>query len=108
MNVSQSPGYWDNDHQCEDIDECEKFQKQGLQGCEEKISNFALSSCSNTPGGYDCDCKSGFTLMNNKSQQLISTTKNCSNQDECQLGSHQCSVNSKCHDTFGSYRQRLI
>ncbi len=51
------------------------------------------NECINTPGGYECRCKSGLQLINEK----------CEDIDECLTGKHGCDKNSLCVNTLQSY-----
>ena len=72
---------------CFDIDEC---RQTFLNNCPEN------SSCINTKGSYTCTCQDGFGRND---------FNECSNNDECDEGSHSCESDSGaiCIDTVGSY-----
>ena len=48
----------------------------------------------NTVGSYECRCRSGYSMIGT----------NCTNINECEVGSHDCSPAATCVDTEGSYR----
>ncbi|CAH1789480.1 unnamed protein product, partial [Owenia fusiformis] len=121
------PGYTAiNSSQCQDIDEC----SEGTSGCEQSCNNtegnftcscedgFSLNGdgkscqrdkeslgpcldkgltceygCRNTSDPPVCFCKSGYNLTD---------AENCTNINECDLGSHGCA--GGCTDTDGSFQ----
>lgn len=68
---------------CVDIDECER----GTDDCH------VDAVCNNTPGGFTCSCKPGFS----------GDGSTCTNIDECELDDSPCGPNAVCVDTVGSY-----
>lgn len=64
---------------CEDIDECEA----GQADCDSSTSR-----CLNAPGGFVCDCLSGFELKDGA----------CVNIDECARELDLCDPNAACTD----------
>lgn len=69
-------------NQCEDIDECRSNPCSRDQ------------ICSNTPGSYECYCKTGYKPHE---------SGGCSDIDECALPSTKCPENSNCVNIPGSY-----
>ncbi|XP_068048939.1 latent-transforming growth factor beta-binding protein 2 isoform X4 [Anomalospiza imberbis] len=67
---------------CEDLDECEDPAVQCLGG-----------ECRNTLGSYECNCQTGFELINGTV---------CEDMNEC-LNSEICSPNGECLNSQGSY-----
>ncbi|XP_053395361.1 uncharacterized protein LOC123523940 isoform X4 [Mercenaria mercenaria] len=63
-------GFYENQGQCEDIDECSNLL---WNDCEE--------TCSNTIGGYTCGCSEGLTVYNKTS---------CEDINECELDLDDC------------------
>ena len=49
----------------------------------------------NTVGSFLCECRVGFTV---KVGDVA-----CSDVDECDVGSDECSINAICRNTEGSY-----
>jgi len=121
-----------NDHACEDINECEDPSYE----CPDK------SECQNSLGSYTCDCADGFMyniltrecddideclVTNGGCDQICSnmegsfecscadgyryptdgrsdnTNLGCENVDECAEGTHTCGVTQTCEDTDGSF-----
>lgn len=68
-----------------DIDEC----KLESHGCSQ--------ACKNLPGGYQCDCHSGYRRVYQQSSRAVS----CLDKDECSYNNGGCSHN--CVNTDGSY-----
>eukprot|EP00057_Strongylocentrotus_purpuratus_P027921 XP_011682395.1 PREDICTED: uncharacterized protein LOC583016 isoform X2 [Strongylocentrotus purpuratus] len=66
-----------------DYDECE----EGVDNCHEN------SGCSNTPGGYTCQCDIGYS----------GDGFTCADIDECTANDHGCDINADCVNTDGSY-----
>ncbi|XP_078685448.1 uncharacterized protein LOC144918472 [Branchiostoma floridae x Branchiostoma belcheri] len=50
----------DDGHDCQDIDECAEGLEQDAPVCDRS----ANLRCSNTAGGYDCNCRQGYTMDN--------------------------------------------
>lgn len=69
---------------CEDINEC----VVGTAMCD------VHADCVNSPGGYTCECKKGFT----------GNGKTCINVDECLNGTAACDLSADCSDTTGGYK----
>lgn len=68
---------------CEDIDEC----GTGADNCDTQ------ASCTNTAGGFDCECNPGWT----------GDGTTCADVDECSDGSDNCDTNAICTNTPGSF-----
>lgn len=68
---------------CRDIDECNDNPCREFEVCE------------NTQGSYKCSCREGF--------QRSSSTGECIDLNECQLGLHNCETTQRCDNTIGSY-----
>nr|XP_012313222.1 CD97 antigen isoform X2 [Aotus nancymaae] len=81
MNESQNT--------CQDVDECQ----QSPRVCK------SHSTCTNTLGGYICQCLPGF-------QPNPEDPKLCQDVDECSSGQHQCDSSTVCFNTVGSYNCR--
>ncbi|KAH9497372.1 Thrombospondin N-terminal -like domains containing protein, partial [Dermatophagoides farinae] len=106
-----------NQYECIDIDECSNGQHNNC-------SQNAI--CLNQPGTYQCQCKPGYegdgfnckpvckdSCLNGGHCQAPNTCScrkgyyghRCEEDiDECELGIHQCPLNSKCINKFGWYR----
>jgi len=69
---------------CSDIDEC---QPGGGNDCD------ANAACTNTVGGFNCACNSGFT----------GDGVSCVNVDECTKNAASCGAHTSCTDTPGSF-----
>ncbi|CAB0041655.1 unnamed protein product [Trichogramma brassicae] len=58
--------------------------------------------CDNTIGSYTCirflPCGTGYTLN--------AATEHCEDDDECVMGTHDCSPGYRCRNTLGSFRVR--
>ena len=61
--------------------------------CLKNDSCHSNATCFNTDGSFYCECKSGFT----------GNGLNCSDVNECFLGTGNCTHNSYCVNTVGSY-----
>lgn len=72
-----------NSSVCDEIDEC----LLGIDACSQ--------NCSNTVGGYECSCQAGFSLSNNG--------LDCTDQNECLLGTFECHSTQTCSNLPGSY-----
>jgi len=80
--ICDEPGYYDNNGECADINECH------AQPC-----SGPTSSCENVPGSHQCFCGEGY--------ELDDTESICVDIDECQtLG--QCMM-GQCWNTLGSF-----
>ena len=68
----------DDDHSCEDIDECkcsrDPAYAKGLNGACNDLQECD-HTCANMPGGYQCRCHDGHWLQEDK--------HTCSDVDEC-------------------------
>ena len=69
---------------CADVDECQL----GTDNCA------ANAVCSNTVGGFDCNCNPGYS----------GDGVDCVDIDECALGLDDCSPNAICANTMGRFR----
>ncbi|XP_004364886.1 hypothetical protein CAOG_00015 [Capsaspora owczarzaki ATCC 30864] len=83
------PGYNQNgdgrgEYGCTGIDEC---ATAGQGGCAQ--------DCTNTPLSYYCGCFAGFTLAPNG--------KDCTDNNECTLGTHNCDSHASCTNTYGGF-----
>ncbi|KAI2808188.1 Calcium ion binding [Blomia tropicalis] len=74
-------------HTCIDVDECQVYAHSG-------VCSPQTSICQNTPGSYQCQCKTGF--------RSDGSGKHCLDVDECQEGTNLCE--QRCLNTFGSYK----
>ena len=80
-----------------DIDEC----ADGLATCDD-----VSSDCINVPGGYHCQCRSGFRADElNKLQWNVAQSR-CVDVDECSGwgAGHSCPSGTVCRNTIGSYK----
>ena len=71
---------------CVDIDEC----SWDIEVCP---GNNQV--CVNKDGGFDCDCEKGYTLDN---------TGQCTDLNECDLGTSHCGDGTLCENLEGSYQ----
>ena len=55
------------------------------------------STCRNTEGSYECDCKTGYILVSG------SLPKTCIDLNECTGTLHACHRDATCHNNDGSY-----
>ena len=68
---------------CEDVNECEPTE----------LNNRSLNaSCENIDGGYHCACNTVYS----------GTGFTCFDDDECDLGTHNCDNNGRCSNIEGS------
>ncbi|XP_064644022.1 uncharacterized protein LOC135497923 isoform X2 [Lineus longissimus] len=72
---------------CEDIDECK------LTGTDAKCKSDVNSVCKNTPGSYQCECKTGYDGI-----------PKCRDIDECLNKKDNCDANAHCTNTDGSFK----
>ena len=72
---------------CIDFDECTKSQ---TNNCSEETE-----TCVNIMGSYYCECKTGF-------QRNVSNNK-CTDINECELKTINCTQHSSCNNSIGSY-----
>uniref|UniRef100_A0A3B1K7B7 Uncharacterized protein n=1 Tax=Astyanax mexicanus TaxID=7994 RepID=A0A3B1K7B7_ASTMX len=80
------------DEMCQrDVDEC----VLGTSACGPN------SICSNTIGGYNCSCRTGFIVTN--SSLPVNISNPCSDVDECATAPSICGPNSICSNTIGGY-----
>ncbi|XP_038664279.1 protein kinase C-binding protein NELL1-like isoform X4 [Scyliorhinus canicula] len=70
---------------CEDKDEC----ANGTHYCH------AYTVCVNLPGAYHCDCRPGYTRVDDYS---------CTKRDECGRGQHSCHEMAICTNTVRGHR----
>ncbi|XP_065195321.1 fibrillin-3-like, partial [Sycon ciliatum] len=83
------PKHWRDtatDAGCQQVNYC--LTRSGNK-CAEKKGTCSLNST--TDAGYTCGCQTGYQLPN------------CTEIDECSLGSHDCLSNYTCANTPGSY-----
>lgn len=71
-----------------DVDECDR----GTDLCDPNYS-----TCTNTIGGYNCTCLSGFEDINGDGTL-------CQDVDECRYNDDTCSVQATCSNTPGSFQ----
>ena len=57
--------------------------------------DYENGGCTNTEGGYQCTCNSGY--------ELNADGHTCDDVDECSVGSHDCDDNASCTNTDGSF-----
>ena len=69
---------------CDDVDECEGSP------CDDN------ANCENSRGSFECTCNDGYS----------GNGYECSEIDECSIGTHECSSNANCANTVGSYTCR--
>ncbi len=74
---------------CLDIDEC----ADGTDDCA-----AVGGVCTNNGGGFDCACDTGFT----------GDGLTCTDDDECNLGTDNCSVDADCTNSVGSFECTCI
>ncbi|XP_072458163.1 adhesion G protein-coupled receptor E1 isoform X9 [Notamacropus eugenii] len=80
--------------QCTDVDECS--QRPDLCGPN--------TNCTNTIGGYTCNCLPGFSSAHGNSWIPGRTGPfQCTDVDECSQSSHPCGPNTNCTNIFGGY-----
>jgi len=80
--ICDEPGYYDNNGECADINECHANPCTGPR-----------SGCENLPGSHQCFCGEGY--------KLDDTESNCVDIDECQTPG-QCMM-GQCWNTPGSF-----
>ena len=68
-----------------DVDEC----LLGISTC----ARAPNGTCTNTIGSYLCSCNPGYS----------GDGRTCVDIDECDMGTHNCSVNANCTNTVGSF-----
>ncbi|XP_018574078.1 fibrillin-2-like [Anoplophora glabripennis] len=73
---------------CLDIDEC----KQNPNVC-------GAGECVNTLGSFHCRCEEGYSVKPEGGPQ-------CTDEDECYLGTYNCNENADCINNPGSYQCR--
>ena len=71
---------------CADINEC----TDQTHACGEN------TLCVNNPGGYQCECRTGYELEAPNALQ-------CSDINECETGADSCGANALCANTLGEY-----
>ncbi|XP_072458159.1 adhesion G protein-coupled receptor E1 isoform X5 [Notamacropus eugenii] len=80
--------------QCTDVDECSQSPKP----CG------ANTNCTNTVGGYTCNCLPGFSSPHgNYWNPDITGPSQCTDVDECSQSSNPCGPNTNCTNTFGGH-----
>ncbi|KAF7284743.1 hypothetical protein GWI33_021612 [Rhynchophorus ferrugineus] len=75
---------------CIDIDEC----KQNPNIC-------GAGECANTLGSFQCRCEEGYSVKPKGGPQ-------CTDDDECYLGTYNCDENADCINNPGSYQCRCL
>ncbi|XP_050313522.1 fibrillin-2-like [Anthonomus grandis grandis] len=75
---------------CLDIDEC----KQNPNIC-------GAGECHNTLGSFQCRCEDGYSVKPDGGPQ-------CTDDDECYLGTYNCDENADCINNAGSYQCRCL
>ncbi|XP_065119311.1 protein lin-12-like isoform X2 [Paramisgurnus dabryanus] len=78
---------------CQDINEC----------LEDSIDCGPNASCHNTVGNYTCFCNSGYFANNNADTFMDRQGVQCIDRNECEVVSGLCGINTRCHNTPGSY-----
>ncbi|CAN0245981.1 EGF-containing fibulin-like extracellular matrix protein 2 [Lampetra fluviatilis] len=71
----------DNDHSCQDVDECAGEQPPCAQ------------LCANSHGSFQCRCEAGYSLARDR--------RACTDVDECRHSTSLCHY--RCHNTDGSF-----
>uniref|UniRef100_A0A3Q2NP53 Sushi domain-containing protein n=1 Tax=Fundulus heteroclitus TaxID=8078 RepID=A0A3Q2NP53_FUNHE len=74
---------------CTDIDECHLFPLA-------QPGRLCIHQCINTPGSFHCVCPTGYTLARDG--------RSCTDTDECENLSHNCTTNQLCVNTFGGFQ----
>ncbi|KAM9496300.1 fibulin-7 isoform 3-T3 [Clarias gariepinus] len=78
---------------CTDIDECELFRMT-------QTGRLCMHTCINTAGSYYCQCPTGYSV--NKDN------RSCQDVNECERGTHNCTKEQECVNTFGGYRCMVV
>lgn len=65
-----------------DVDEC---KERGSDAC-------GPGSCYNTLGSYQCQCEDGYSAKAGAGEL-------CTDDDECEMGVHNCDANAECSNT---------
>ncbi|XP_029378612.1 fibulin-7 [Echeneis naucrates] len=74
---------------CTDIDECHLFPL-GQPG------RLCVHQCVNTPGSFHCFCPAGY--------DLAADARSCTDIDECDTRTHNCSAQQVCVNTYGGFQ----
>ncbi|XP_047241381.1 fibulin-7-like isoform X1 [Girardinichthys multiradiatus] len=74
---------------CTDIDECHLFPLA-------QPGRLCVHQCLNTPGSFHCVCPSGYSLAKDG--------RSCTDIDECENHSHNCTADQLCVNTFGGFQ----
>lgn len=83
----ESRGYrWDDTEGCTDIDEC----AEETSGCDDS------ATCTNTPGGWTCECPEGLSDVKGNGTW-------CEDIDECKAGTSDCDDSATCTNTTGGW-----
>ncbi|KAL3085943.1 hypothetical protein niasHS_008985 [Heterodera schachtii] len=77
---------------CIDVDECEETISAATTVCPQENT-----VCTNFVGGFDCQCKSGFSgdPLNGEG---------CKDINECEMAEHYCGWNANCTNLDGTFR----
>ena len=97
-NCSCNLGYEGTGWNCTEIDECRaKIEELRSMAPPHLIGDYDYchddAFCTNTPGGYNCTCNEGFA----------GDGFNCTDVDECDLGTDMCHDDAVCTNELGGY-----
>ncbi|PWA19936.1 hypothetical protein CCH79_00016612 [Gambusia affinis] len=74
---------------CRNIDECHLFPLA-------QPGRLCIHQCVNTPGSFHCVCPPGYSLSRDG--------RSCTDTDECENLSHNCTADRLCVNTFGGFQ----